>query len=144
MELDDLYPEIVLDHVRHPRGRAALRDDEVVADEENPLCGDRLRLALTVKDGRIEDIRHDGRGCAISTASASILCAYAKGRPVDEARRFADRFIAMLRGEAPVEGGEGEDWAALAGVREFPMRVRCATMAWHALKRALDKRAGVG
>ena len=144
MELDELYQEIILDHYRHPRGRAELRDDEVGADEENPLCGDHLRLAVRVREGRVEDLRFDGKGCAISMASASILADWAVGRPVAEVLGGIEAFTAMMRGERPFEAGEAEDLNALAGVRQYPMRVKCATLAWHAAAKAVRAAVGTG
>lgn len=140
MDLDELYQEILLDHFRNPRNREELREDEVLADEENPNCGDRIRLAVELgPDGMVKNIRFDGKGCAISTASASIMTEFARGRRPDELREAADRFAAMMRSEHPFEAGDIEDAEALEGVREFPLRIKCATMAWHALKRALDR-----
>ncbi len=140
MDLDELYQEILLDHFRHPHNREDLRDDEVLADEENPNCGDRIRLAVELgPDGKVKHIRFDGKGCAISTASASIMTEFAKGRSPAELRAAADRFAAMMRSEAPFDAGDIEDAEALKGVREFPLRIKCATMSWHALKRALER-----
>ncbi len=142
VDANDLYQEVLLDHFRHPRNHGTLADGEVLADEENPNCGDRIRLAVRLApDGTVADIRFDGRGCAISTASASIMTAHARGRPAGELSDLADRFSAMMRAEIPFEEGGVEDLAALAGVRSFPLRVKCATMAWHALKKALARAA---
>ncbi len=138
MELDALYQDVILDHYRHPRHAAKVADAEVAAEEINPSCGDHIRLAVGVKDGRIADVRHDSHGCAISTAAASMMSEFALGRTPDEFRRTADAFIAMMRGEREWDAQGMEDLEALSGVREFPMRIKCATMCWHAMKTALE------
>ncbi|MDZ4199059.1 MAG: SUF system NifU family Fe-S cluster assembly protein [Kiritimatiellia bacterium] len=138
MELDDLYQDILLDHARSPRHREDLREDDVLADERNPVCGDAIRLALRIEDGRLKNVRFDGKGCAISTASASLMAEYADGRPVDDTRRMARDVVRWLRGELESTGPDApEDLLALAGVRQFPMRIKCATMCWHALEHAI-------
>lgn len=137
MSLEELYQEVLLDHARHPRRRAAIPEGEELADEENPLCGDRVRVRLRVEDGRVQDLEFDGKGCAISTASSSLLGAWADGRPVDEVRAAIAAFTAAMRGERPLDGFDGTDIPALEGVKRFPMRVKCATLAWHALDKAL-------
>ena len=140
---DDLYQDLIMDHYRRPQGRADL---SAIPDEramENPTCGDSIKLEI-VKDGegRIAEVRHDGHGCAISTASASLMTEYTRGLSPDEARAAAKRFIGALRGD----GSLGEldsmgDLAALRGVAGLPVRVKCATLAWHALLRELDEKA---
>ncbi|MCX7818158.1 MAG: SUF system NifU family Fe-S cluster assembly protein [Kiritimatiellae bacterium] len=140
MELDDLYQEVLLDHYRSPRRAGAVNDEELAAEEVNPSCGDHIRLAVRIEDGRIADVRHQSRGCAISMASASIMADFAAGRTPAEFRRAADTVIAMLRGERPWDPSAVPDLEALGGVHRFPMRVKCATMCWHAMKKALDAR----
>ncbi len=142
MDPDDLYREIILDHYRHPRHAGRVDDGDLCAEELNPTCGDHIRLAVTVRDGRIAELRHESRGCAISTASASIMCAFAIGRASEEFVRTADEFIARMRGDKPWAEGMTDDLAALGGVRDFPLRVKCATMCWLALRRALAGKAG--
>ncbi len=139
MELDDLYQEVLLDHYRHPRGAAPVSDRELVMEEVNPACGDHLRLAFELRDGHVVQVRHESRGCAISIASASIMAAFVEGRTPAEIRAAADGVIAMMRGESDLPADGPEDLAALAGVRQFPMRIKCATMCWHAMKAALDR-----
>ncbi len=139
MAFEELYREIILDHYRRPRNAARL---DGVPDEqvhENPSCGDALKLEVRRRDGTVEEARFDGRGCAISMASASMMTELVRGRPAEEARALADTFLRVMRGEEPPERLEGlGDLAALGGVVRFPLRVKCATLAWHALLKALD------
>lgn len=139
MELDELYQEIILDHCKNPRNHGPLTDSEVVVDEENPTCGDHIRLAITVAEGRVADARFDGKGCAISTASASLMTERLKGMEVGQARRVIADFVAVVRGEKEPDLDAMGDLAALEGVKRYPMRVKCATMAWHAMEAGLDK-----
>jgi nitrogen fixation NifU-like protein len=131
---DDLYQEIVLDHYRTPRNKAKLDNVPESMIHENPSCGDSIKLEVTVDDsGRLTGVRFDGRGCAISTASASLMTEKLKGLTVEEARAMATRFIRSLRGDDPVEALDGMgDLVAFKGVAQFPVRVKCATLAWHA------------
>ncbi len=132
---DDLYQEIVMDHYRAPRGAARLDHVPNALAHENPTCGDSLKLEVIVgADGRIERVLFDGRGCAISTASASLMTESVKGLTVAEARERASSFIRALRGEVPADTLDGMgDLAAFKGITSFPVRVKCATLAWHAL-----------
>jgi len=141
---DDLYQEIVLDHYRSPRNKARLDDVPESMVHENPSCGDSIKLEVVVNDdGKLQGVRFDGRGCAISTASASLMTEKLKGLTVVEARAYAEQFIRSLRGDAPVEAlDDMGDLAAFKGVAQFPVRVKCATLAWHALLLSLPK-AGV-
>lgn len=137
-ELDDLYQEVILDHYKRPRNFGRLPEQACSVHGENPLCGDRLVLDVKVKDEVIEDLKFQGSGCAISTASASMMTEAVKGRRADEARALFGRFHALVTG---VEGETGEGLgklAAFAGVRDYPVRVKCASLAWHTLKAALD------
>jgi len=141
MELEELYQDILLDHFRHPRHFAVLQPEEVLVDEENPTCGDHIRLTARVEQGKIADVRYDGKGCAISMASASMMAEQLVGMGLVEARAKILEFIAILRGEKKPDLDAMGDAAALAGVRQFPLRVKCATMSWHALEKALNKLA---
>ena len=144
MELDDLYQEIILDHYRNPRHAGTVSDQDLLVDEENPTCGDQIRLTAEVEDGRIKDIRFDAHGCAISTASASMMGEELIGKPVAEARaRIAD-FVALMRGEKDLDLDALGDLAALEGVKRYPLRIKCATMSWHAAQLALDRLAQGG
>jgi nitrogen fixation protein NifU and related proteins len=140
-DLSDLYQEVILDHNRRPHHFGRLEAPTRTAQGHNPLCGDRLVLDLTIADGRVADISFEGSGCAISKASASLMTDAIVGRPLAEVREVFSRFLAMIT--APVEQLPPEDdeqlgsLVALAGVREFPMRIKCASLAWHTLKSAL-------
>jgi nitrogen fixation NifU-like protein len=137
MNLDSLYQELILRHYRHPRNRGELEGATAVVSRFNPLCGDEITLQLRVRDGRVEEARFLGQGCSISQASASMLTERVVGRTAEEAAALAARFTAMLHGdeEAARDPALG-DLRALAGVARFPARVRCAMLAWEALKEA--------
>jgi nitrogen fixation NifU-like protein len=132
---DDLYQEIVMDHYRSPRGAARLDHIPQSMAHENPTCGDSLKLEVTVgQDARLEHVRFDGKGCAISTASASLMTETVTGLSVSEARELAGTFIRALRGEVPIDALDRMgDLVAFKGIASFPVRVKCATLAWHAL-----------
>lgn len=138
--LSELYQELILDHNRSPRNRRPMPDANFEADGHNPLCGDQIHVFLHVRDGVIEDVSFQGQGCAISTASASLMTEAVKGKPVTEAEALFRKFQLMVTSDAPHEAFEGdalEKLEALAGVKEFPMRVKCATLAWHTLHAAM-------
>ena len=138
-ELDDLYQEIILDHYKRPRNFGPLPGSDHQADGHNPLCGDRIQVRVRLEGERLEEVRFEGSGCAISTASASMMTEAVRGKSRAEAAELFDRFRHLVTGEAAA--GEVEalgELAALGGVREFPMRVKCATLAWHTLKAALE------
>jgi len=138
-DLSDLYQEVILDHNKRPRNFRAIASPTHDAEGYNPLCGDRLHLYLQVDDGRITDVAFQGSGCAISKASASLMTDELKGRTVAEARELFSRFhqVVTTPPDQPVE--ELGKLSVLAGVREFPVRVKCASLAWHTLKAALDR-----
>ena len=140
-DLRDLYQEVIFDHNRHPRNFGKLDQANRSADGYNPVCGDHVTLYLTVRDDVIEEVHFDGQGCAISTASASIMTETLKGKSLDEAEACFRHFQALVTGaDAPVEAGcpEGAGkLAVLGGVREFPMRVKCATLPWHTFRAAV-------
>ena len=139
--LRDLYQEIILDHSRHPRHFGALADANHVAEGHNPLCGDKVKIYLSVDEkDRIQDISFEGRGCAISVASASLMTDMLKGRTIEQAEELMGGFLLLVKGEDAQALGEDdrEQLEVMAGVSAFPMRVKCATLAWHAMKSALD------
>jgi len=141
-ELDDLYQEIILDHNRHPANFRPMPDAHRTVEADNPLCGDQLTLFLKLDGGRIADISFQGNGCAISVASASLLTERLTGATVAEAEALFETMHAVLT-DAPRAADDDTDLgslAALAGGRRYPMRVKCATLSWHALKAALDGR----
>lgn len=133
---DDLYREIILDHYRRPRHKHAVVPSDRMVEANNPLCGDEIDLTLRFDGGDIAEIGFEGRGCSISQASASMLCEAVSGMPADGARTLAHRFRDMLKGEG--DDSDLGDLEALSGVRAYPMRVKCATLAWTALLQALD------
>lgn len=134
----DLYQEVVFDHYRHPRNFGRLDNANHSAAGHNPLCGDQVTVFLRTDGDIVSDIRFEGQGCAISTASASLMTEAVKGRPVSEVETLFRRFHALLTGQADdLSEEELGKLAALSGVREFPVRVKCATLAWHTLEHAL-------
>jgi nitrogen fixation NifU-like protein len=137
--LRDLYQEVILDHNRHPRNFRALADANRRAEGHNPLCGDRIQLFLHIEDDRIQSISFQGSGCAISTASASLMTEALQGKSVAEAHTLFHSFHDLLTHGSGDPESLGK-LAVLSGVREFPIRVKCATLAWHALEAALAKK----
>ncbi len=140
-DLAALYQEVILDHNRSPRNFGELPEAAHRAEGNNPLCGDRLTVELKLEAGRIADVRFRGQGCAISTASASLMTEAVKGRTLEDASALFERFHDMLTGDpsVPAEAsGELGKLAVFAGVREFPIRVKCATLPWHTLRAALS------
>jgi nitrogen fixation NifU-like protein len=136
MDLTDLYRDVILDHNRRPRNFGTLEQANALAEGFNPLCGDRLTVRLNLADDRIENIRFEGQGCAISTASASLMTEAVKGKTRGEALALFDRVHRLLTDDA----ADAEDLgklAALSGVREYPARVKCASLCWHTLASAL-------
>ena len=151
--LEDLYREIILDHYRNPRNRGELPSPPAYAETGfNPLCGDEITLYLQVGDGTIDDVKLTGQGCSISQSSASMMSTAVKGRSVDEARAVIRKFKSMMSiHESRLDGLESEadaaaaddevklgDLEALQGVVKFPVRIKCATLAWNTLAQALD------
>ncbi|MCX7117070.1 MAG: SUF system NifU family Fe-S cluster assembly protein [Legionellales bacterium] len=137
MDIRELYQEVIIDHNRNPRNHRAMDHATCEANGLNPLCGDKLTVYLRIHHGFIEDISFVGCGCAISQASASLMTDALKGKTVVDAHKMFDRFHAMI-----TEGGESstlDKLTVLAGVRSFPARVKCATLAWHTLDAALKK-----
>ncbi|MDP1509446.1 SUF system NifU family Fe-S cluster assembly protein [Paenibacillus sp. CMAA1739] len=138
MQLDDLYRRVIMDHYKNPRNRGRFEDDAVTVDLNNPTCGDRISLQLKTKDGIVEDARFTGEGCSISMSSASMMTEAVKGKTVDQALDMASRFSSLMKGEA-VEFEDYEELEALSGVNKFPARIKCATLAWNALRKGIDE-----
>ena len=139
--LRELYQEVILDHSRHPRHFGALEGATHTGEGHNPLCGDRVKIYLMLdRENRISDIKFEGKGCAISQASASLMTDMLVGRTVAEAESLMGGFLHLVKGKDA--GGLGEDdrerLDVMAGVSAFPMRVKCATLAWHTMKSALE------
>lgn len=138
-DLHDLYQEVILDHNRRPRNFRVI-DHGQKAEGYNPLCGDRLTVYLRIEDGRIQDVSFQGSGCAISKASASLMTDSVKGKTLDEAHALFDRFHRMITRatDEPIE--DLGKLSVLGGVRQFPVRVKCASLPWHTLASAIDSR----
>jgi len=139
-DLQDLYREVILDHNRRPRNFGELEDADRVIEAVNPLCGDRMTLYVKLHGGTIKDIRFKGTGCAISVASSSLMTERVKGASLQENLDLFEKIHDMLTAPEFDESAEIEELdklAALSGVRQYPMRVKCASLPWHALKSAL-------
>ena len=138
MDLKELYRDVILDHNRHPRNFGRIEPADGRAEGHNPLCGDRLSVFVRMDGQRVADIRFEGKGCAISTASASLMTEAVKGKDRTAIRALFDKVHALLtRADAVPDGALGK-LAALSGVREFPVRVKCASLCWHTLNAALE------
>jgi len=136
---DDLYGKIILDHYHKPHNRGSLKQPSIRAEADNVFCGDEVKLDLAIQDGCIADVRFLGRGCSISQASASMLTEAIMGRSLEEVEALCHSFKGMMSGSEQGEVGELGDLEALRGVRRFPARVKCATLAWNALQEALER-----
>ncbi len=140
-ELRELYQQVILDHNKSPRNFRVMENPTQEADGHNPLCGDTLHIYLHVEDGIIKDVSFKGSGCAISKASASLMTSMIKGKTVEEAEKLFENFHALVTGKL----GENADLSELgklavfAGVQEFPIRVKCASLAWHTMESALHQ-----
>jgi nitrogen fixation NifU-like protein len=142
MDLKDLYRDVIVDHNRHPRNFRAMPDADRHAEGFNPLCGDRLTLHVKLDGDTIRDVSFEGSGCAISVASASLLTESVKGRRVADAEQLFTTMHEMLtRQDAAVDAASLGKLGALSGVREFPARVKCASLCWHTLDAALHRQA---
>jgi nitrogen fixation NifU-like protein len=142
--LRELYQEVILDHSRHPRHHGILEDASHKAEGYNPLCGDRVTVYLKLgEDNRVGDIKFEGKGCAISQASASMMTDMLKGRTAAEADRLMTGFLHLVKGEdaSDLLEDDRERLEVMGGISEFPMRVKCATLAWHTYKNAVEEGA---
>lgn len=139
VELQELYQEVILDHNRRPRNFRVLEGGRK-AEGFNPLCGDRLTVYLRVDDGVIRDVSFQGTGCAISKASASLMTESIKGKTIADADALFSRFQRMITAPPESPADRLGKLTALAGVRQFPIRVKCASLAWHTLRAAMDAR----
>ena len=139
-DLRELYQSVILDHNKRPRNFGEAEDANRSADGFNPLCGDKIHVTLALEDGVVKSVAFNGAGCAISTASASLMTESIKGKTVAEALQLFEGFHELVTGDREIEVdavGLGK-LAVFSGVREFPVRVKCATLAWHTMKSALD------
>jgi nitrogen fixation NifU-like protein len=140
--LRELYQEVILDHSRHPRHYGAMDDASHKAEGYNPLCGDRVTVYLKLgADGRVANIAFEGKGCAISQASASMMAQLLKGRTKGDAEKLMEGFLHLVKGEAApgLSDDDRETLEVMGGISEFPMRVKCATLAWHTYKNAVEE-----
>jgi nitrogen fixation NifU-like protein len=137
-DLRDLYQDIILEHSKNPRNYRTIEAANRTAEGFNPLCGDHFTVYLQVGDGQIRDISFQGSGCAISKASASMMTQALKGKSMEQAEELFQKFHHVVTGKDGVSSEELGKLAAFAGVSEYPVRVKCATLAWHALRAALE------
>ena len=139
MDLKELYRDVILDHNKRPRNFGKLEAADAHADGHNPLCGDRLTVFLKMDGDRVDDIRFEGKGCAISTASASLMTEAIKGKDKADIGELFEKIHSLLTRQDAVADPSLGKLAALSGVREYPARVKCASLCWHTLNAALDK-----
>ena len=141
MDLKSLYRDVIVDHNRSPRNFRRIDPPRQDAEGHNPLCGDKLHIYLKLRDNLISDISFEGSGCAISVASASLMTEALMGKTVEDAMAAFEKMQSLLVGNGidPEDVSSLGKLAALTGVREFPMRVKCATLCWHTMKQALSK-----
>ena len=137
-QLDELYREVVLDHYRTPRGRCPVQRTDVLSRGHNPVCGDELELQIHVEGGRIRGVHVNGRGCSISTASGSMLAELLPGKSKEEAQRILGAFRKMMHGEPYPKDVDLGELEALEGVKKFPVRIKCAMLAWTTLEDGLQ------
>src|ERR1700753_1391978 len=142
--LRELYQEVILDHSRHPRHFGTLENPTHKAEGFNPLCGDKVHVTLVLnKDNRVADIKFTGKGCAISQASASMMTELVAGRTLADAELLMEGFLHLVKGEeaSGLTADDRENLDAMSGLSEFPMRVKCATLAWHTFHNAVEEGA---
>ena len=138
-ELNDLFEAVLLDHARKPRNHRRLEQATAIGQGNNPFCGDRCKVYLDVAGGVIKDVSFEGAGCAILMASASLMTLALVGKTMEQVQVIAERFHAMLTQEVVLDEDALGDLAALAGVREYPSRIKCAMLPWRAVREALQK-----
>ena len=142
MALDELYKEVILEHYKNPRNKRALPGADVSLSRNNPLCGDEITIHAKVGEGRVAEVTFEGRGCSISQASASMLTEAVAGRSVDDAGTLARDFRGMMEGSVEPDEDRLGDLVALQGVAKYPVRIKCAILAWDVLQEALDEADG--
>ena len=138
MALDDIYKEVILDHYKNPRNKRAMPEAELTCSRNNPLCGDEIQVYAHVENGTVADLSFQGQGCSISQSSASMLTEAVKGKPVVDAERLTADFRGMMAGEVEPDEEEFGDLVALKGVVKYPIRIKCAVLAWDVLQEALS------
>jgi nitrogen fixation NifU-like protein len=140
-DLEELYQDLIIDHNKRPRNRRKLEPADRKAEGYNPLCGDRVIVYLKLDGDTVIDVAFEGAGCAISTASASLMTEALKGKKLEEARKLFATFQRLVRGEGKDENGAGlGKLAVFSGVSKFPMRVKCASLPWHTVLAAMEKK----
>lgn len=136
-DLSELYAEIIMDHQRNPRNFGKLEKFDKSIQMTNSSCGDQISIQVKFDDGKIKDLKFSGMGCAVSMASASVMTEVMKGLSIEDARRLSQEFIDMIKeGKAPID--DLKEARAFSGIHKYPMRVKCATLAWHAIQEAID------
>ena len=140
-QLDDLYRRVIMDHYKTPRNRGELAEDTVTVNLNNPTCGDRISLQLQLDGGVVRNVKFTGEGCSISMSSASMMTEAVMGKTAEEALAMAGEFSSLMKGD-PAEFGDYEDIEALSGVSKFPARIKCATLAWNALRKGVESGSG--
>jgi nitrogen fixation NifU-like protein len=138
MSLDDLYKEVILDHYKNPRNKRPLPDAELSCSRNNPLCGDEITVFAHLEGGEVKEVAFQGQGCSISQASASMMTEAVTGKPVDRARELASDFRGMMAGDVGPDEEEFGDLVALKGVVKYPIRIKCAVLAWDVFQEALS------
>lgn len=138
MQLDDLYRDVIVDHYNHPRNYGKPEKSDIVVEGKNPVCGDEITIYLNVRDGVIADVHFEGKGCSISIASASVMTESLIGKDLEEAKVVLDDFNNMLHGEACERCENYSDAIAFQGVTKFPVRVKCALLAWKTVEGAIN------
>ncbi len=138
-DLNDLYQEVILDHYRRPRNHGPLPDADRRAEGHNPLCGDHVTVFVKLAGDRVQEARFEGGGCAISTASASLMTEALRGKTLEEAKALFRKFHGLITGHAEAGGPALGKLEVFSGVCQYPARVKCATLAWHTLDAALEK-----
>jgi len=136
--LDDIYKEVILDHYKSPRNKHELPEAELTCTRNNPLCGDEITVYIHKDDGKVAGVAFQGAGCSISQSSASMMTEAVDGRPVDDALKLAADFRGMMAGEVEPDEQEFGDLVALKGVVKYPIRIKCAVLAWDVLQEALE------
>ncbi|HLB63052.1 MAG TPA: SUF system NifU family Fe-S cluster assembly protein [Actinomycetota bacterium] len=138
MALDDIYKEVILDHYKSPRNKREMPEAELTCSKNNPLCGDEISVFVHQEDGKIAAVSFTGSGCSISQSSASMMTEAVEGRALDEANAMAAEFRGMMAGEIEPDENEFGDLIALKGVVKYPIRIKCAVLAWDVLQEALE------
>ena len=141
MDLDDLYQEIILEHYKQPKNQGIVAEADIEVDGRNPFCGDEIKLTLKIDEGTVSDVKFKGSGCAISQASASVMTEHIKGKKVSEVRELFQEFSHMVRGEEHQHQhiDDMDELSAFQGVSSYPTRVKCAMLAWNAMKDGIER-----